>query len=250
LPFPTFPPSAQNKSAHYPETDIHASVYIYLRTALEDHFRDSPDVYISGSRLLYYEQDNPSASVAPDLFVIRGVVQDKRCAYEGKAPDVIIEITARSTWLEDVGRKRAIYAELGVAEYFIYDPLCEYLKPPLQGYHLANCDYAPIVADAQGRFHSEVLDLDLQIVNGELRLLDPHTGKFLLTPLEAQEAARQAQSAMLQTEDLYRQVQELAHQVREELRAEAVARQAADQRAAQAEAEVERLRAELKSRGK
>lgn len=194
--YPSFPSPlspAQSKSACYPETETHASAYICLRTALEDHFRDSPDVYVSGNRLLYYEQDNPSASVAPDLFVIKGVPQDQRRAYEGKGPDVVIEITSRARWLEDAWLRRAIYAELEVAEYFLYDPLDEYLKPPLQGYRLADRNYVPIASDAQGRFHSEVLNLDLQIINDELRLFDPRTGKFLLTPREAQEAARQAQ---------------------------------------------------------
>ena len=47
---------------------------------------------------------------------------------------MVFEITSRGTRLEDLGTKRALYAMLGVREYFLYDPLGEYLQPPLQGY--------------------------------------------------------------------------------------------------------------------
>ncbi|MBI5303285.1 MAG: Uma2 family endonuclease [Chloroflexi bacterium] len=197
------------------ETDFHAQVLIYLRTALEYYFRNEPNVYVSGNLMLYYEEGNPAASISPDVFVVKGINKKLRRTYklweEGKAPDVAIEITSRSTRLEDLGNKRALYAELGVTEYFIHDPYQEYLKPPLQGYRLEQNNYAPITPDTQAKLHSTILGLALQIIEGDLRLFDPRTGELLKTPLEAQEAAEE----------------------------EAAARQAAD-------AEVERLRAELK----
>ncbi len=197
------------------ETDLHAHVLIYLLTALEYYFRNDPNVYVSGNLMLYYEEGNPSASVSPDVFVVKGIHKQARRVYklweEGKAPDIAIELTSRSTRLEDLGNKRALYAELGVAEYFIYDPHQEYLKPPLQGFRLEEGNYAPIAPDVQGRLRSDTLGLDLQIVEDDLRLFDPRADNFLLTPLEAQQVARR----------------------------EATARQAA-------EAEVGRLRAELK----
>lgn len=141
--------------------------------------------------MLYYEEGEPSACVSPDVFVVRGVSKQERRVYkvweEGTAPDVVIELTSRSTRLEDLGNKRALYAELGIAEYFIYDPNQEYLKPPLQGYRFAQNDYAPIAPDAEGKFHSAILDLDLQIVNDDLRLFNPRIGEYLLTPREQQD---------------------------------------------------------------
>ncbi len=122
------------------ETDLHAQCLIYLRTALDYYFRKDPNVYVSGNLMLYYEEGNPSASVSPDVFVVKGVSKKERRVYklweEGKSPDVVVELTSRSTRLEDLGNKRALYAEFGVAEYFIYDPHQEYLKPPLQGHRL------------------------------------------------------------------------------------------------------------------
>ena len=66
------------KAIHYPETDakpmaetdVHIEVLIYLREALRDHFRDDPRVYVAGKMLFYYEEGNPTACVAPDVFVV------------------------------------------------------------------------------------------------------------------------------------------------------------------------------------
>ncbi len=172
------------------ETDKHRREMTAIIEALIAYFNDAPNVYVSGNLMLYYEEGNPSASISPDVFVVKGISKKERRVYklweEGKSPDVIIELTSRSTRLEDLGNKRALYAELGVAEYFIYDPHQEYLKPPLQGYRLERDAYAPIAVDAQGRLPSVALGLDLQIVEGDLRLFDPRTNNFLLTPLEAQ----------------------------------------------------------------
>ncbi len=194
----TISPSQTQTKIVYPETDgkpmtetdLHARVLIYLRTALDYYFRSDPNVYVSGNLVLYYEEGNPSASVSPDVFVAKDISKKERRVYklweEGKAPDIAIELTSRSTRLDDLGTKRTLYAEFGIAEYFIYDPHHEYLKPPLQGFRLEKENYVAIAADAQGKLHSAILGLDLQIVEGDLRLLDPRTNNFLLTPLEAQ----------------------------------------------------------------
>jgi Uma2 family endonuclease len=227
----------QPKIVHYPETDgkpmaetdKHRREMNATIEALTDYFRNTPNVYVAGNLLLYYEEGNPSASVAPDVFVVKGVPKGDRRTYklweEGKAPNVVIEITSRSTRSEDVGVKRGIYAMLGVTEYFLYDPLEEYLEPALQGFRLIDGGYVRITPDVPGELHSRVLGLDVQIVDDELRLFDPHTGKVLLTPTEAQEAARIEAAAR--------------HAAEAKVQAEATARRAA-------EAEADRLRAELK----
>ena len=48
-----------------------------------------------------------------------------------KAPDFVLEVVSRSTWREDVGRKRQVYERLGVPEYWQYDPTGEYLAQRL-----------------------------------------------------------------------------------------------------------------------
>jgi len=207
---------------HYPETDgkpmaetdVHIDALIYLREALKDHFREAPQVYVAGNMLLYYEEGNPAACVAPDVFVVQGVAKRERRIYrlweEGQPPAVVFEITSRGTRLEDLGTKRAVYAMLGVQEYFLYDPLGEYLRPPIQGYQLQEGEYQRLPSGGEGELTSQVLGVELRVEAGRLRVVDPTTGERLLTPAEAQ-----------------------------------AARRAAEARAAQAEVELEQLRAEL-----
>ena len=228
---------------HYPErdgkpmaeTDVHIDVLIYLREALKDYFRDEPQVYIAGNMLLYYEEGNPAACVAPDIFVVQGVSKGERLTYklweEGQPPTVIFEITSRGSRLEDLGTKRALYAMLGVQEYFLYDPLGEYLRPPLQGYRLQQGEYERVLPGDQGQLVSQALSLELRLQDGQLQIVNPATGERLLTPAEAHAARRIEAEA--------RQVEAAARQ------AEAAARQAAEARAALAEVELKRLQEEL-----
>jgi Uma2 family endonuclease len=210
------------------ETDVHIDALIYLREALKDYFRKMPQVYVAGNMLLYYEEGDPTACVAPDVFVVQGVGKHKRRTYklweEGVTPSVVFEITSRGSRLEDLGMKRALYAMLRVEEYFLYDPLGEYLEPSLQGYRLQGGDYERMCPEGDRGLISQVLGVDVRVEQGRLRVVDPATGDRLMTPAEAQEARRVAETRAVQ---------------------EAAVRQEAEARAAQAEAELERLRAEL-----
>jgi Uma2 family endonuclease len=197
------------KQLYYPETDgksmaetdVHIDVLIYLREALKDHFREAPQVYVAGNILLYYEEGNPVACVAPDVFVVQGVAKRERRTYrlweEGQPPAVVFEITSRGTRLEDLGTKRALYAMLGVQEYFLYDPLGEYLRPPLQGYRLQEGEYQRLPSGGEGELVSQVLGVELRVEAGRLRVVDLATGERLLTPAEAQ-TARRAEAAARQ----------------------------------------------------
>ncbi len=83
-----------------------------------------------------------------------------------------------------------IYAQIGVLEYFLFDPTCDYLDPPLQGNRLTEGVYHRIEADKEGGLLSEVLGLRLVIQNDELEFMHPKTGERLLTASERlQEAA-------------------------------------------------------------
>ena len=113
------------------ETDAHRREILAIIAMLEQFFAEHANVYISGNLMLYYEQGNPSAVVSSDVFVVKGVPKHERRTYrlweEKQPPAVVFEITSRSIRLEDKGNKRALYAMLGVREYFMFDPLEEYL---------------------------------------------------------------------------------------------------------------------------
>ena len=190
------------------ETHIHRACTIYAINALEACFDDRADVYVGADMLLYYEEGNPRASVAPDVFVVlgapkRGPTGDGwRDTYklweELKAPDFVLEVTSRSTRREDEGRKKKRYASLGVREYFLCDPKREYLTPPLQGYRLRDGDYEPLpvtrLSHGVPGLRSEVLGLDFRLQGEELRLHDPVIGEDFLGHTE-ETAARRAETA-------------------------------------------------------
>lgn len=196
------------------ETDVHRREIAQIIEMLTLYFHAVSDVYVSGNLMFYYEKGNPSAVVSPDVFVVKGVPARLRRTYklweEKQAPCAVFEISSRATRLEDKGNKRALYSMLGVREYFLFDPLAEYLKPPLQGFRLVGEEYAPIDQAEDDTLISQELGLRLWSEGSFLRFVDIATGQSLLRPAEIEDARR----------------------------AEATARQSAEQ-------EIERLRAEI-----
>ena len=191
------------------ENDAQLAAILYAIGVLRIRFAGRRDVYVSGDLLIYYEEGNPRASVAPDVFVVFGVEDRMRMSYkvweEGKGPDFVLEVASPGTWREDVGPKRDIYARLGVGEYWLYDPLGEHLSPVLQGYRLVGGGYErqPLLESLDGRLalHSERLGLDLWAKGGKMRFRDPVTGLDLLghreehVRAEREATARQAAEA-------------------------------------------------------
>lgn len=208
------------------ESDFQRKPLMYAVEALDLYFQARADVYVSGNLLIYYEQDNPKASVAPDVFVVFGVAKGDRYTYktweEGKGPDVVIEITSHTTRVRDEVEKPVLYRHLGVKEYFQYDPTGDYLQPALRGQWLdEDGEYHEIpasqLADGVLKLESHLLGLELRLEEGRLRLYDPAKAEYLLTHAE---------------ERMYRLSEEKA-------------RYQAETRVKSLEAELERLRARL-----
>ena len=222
------------------ETEVHGACMMYVTSALrwwfERHGRT--DVHVGSNSFLYYERGNPRAVVAPDVYVVVGAPAYLRDTYllwnEPKGPDFVLEVTSASTRRADERRKRDVYAELGVSEYFLYDPRAEYLTPPLQGWRLREGKYRalPAVTVLSNRgvaVTSEVLGLELRDEREArmVRLRDPATGEDLPTYEEA-ERAREAEA--------------------DARREEAGARRAAEARSAELEARVLALEKALAAR--
>ncbi len=247
------------------ETDVHRDLMARLIDALKWRYRDEPEVYVSGNLLLYYVEGDPRKSKAPDVFVVKGVEKRLRRIYklweEEAPPSVVIELTSKSTRREDQKGKFELYAEWGVREYFLFDPLNEYLRPPLQGYRLRRGRYEVIKADEVGRLESKELGVWLERDGTQLRLWDVALGEEVMDGSErAQAATRRAMIAesRAQFEAAARRVEAAARQAEAERAdgAEALAQieaqraAEAEARAAEAEAELAKLRAQLARRGK
>lgn len=232
------------------ESDITRHYLIYCVEAMRIFFQSRPQVYVSGNMFIYYEEGNPTKSLSPDVFVVYGVNSYERRTYkvweEGKVPAFVLEITSKTTRRKDEVEKPLLYAQLGVQEYFQYDPSGDYLNPRLKGGQLNPSlgRYEPIAStqreDGTLSMFSDVLGLELRVlppaqvdcpINGvepkhELRLFDPKTGVQLMTHIETERDRQVAVAA----QKLAEQAQQAAEQA---------------QQAAEAERETERRRAEL-----
>jgi Uma2 family endonuclease len=214
------------------ETDQHRKEMIREMEILERHFAGQR-VYVSGDLLVYYVQGDPKKFVVPDVFVVKDLEPRDRRIYrlwvERKPPDVVIEVTSKKTKKKDTISKPELYATLGIHEFFLFDPTHDYLDPPLQGHRLAGDDYERILPDEQGALLSAELGLRLQDHGGQLMFYRSDTGERLLSAEEARRAEAEARRAEA-----------------EGRRAEAEARRAEAEARRAAEAEVARLREELR----
>lgn len=177
------------------ETGIHALHILTSLGTLRSYFRHHPDVYVGANMYMYYTAGNPGDVVAPDLFVVFETRKEERRTWkiweEGKAPDFIIEFTSEATKGRDRWFKRGLYEELGVQEYFQFDPLSEYLEPPLQGYRLVNNLYRAVepekTQEGYLQLKSRLLNLYLRHENDDLRFYEVESGVKLLTQEEAED---------------------------------------------------------------
>ena len=82
------------------ETTLHRVVMSDVIGGLERRFAGTPDVWVGGNLLLYYQKGDRNKSVAPDVLLARGVGKRNRDTYllwEEKVPDLVFEITSRWT---------------------------------------------------------------------------------------------------------------------------------------------------------
>src|SRR5579885_1091385 len=156
-----------------------------------------PRVQVWGNHFVYYNPENPNDNVAPDVYVALDVNREVREAYfafaEGKFPDLIIEIISpNNTKKEMLVTKRALYARLGVREYYVHDPL-QLMRPPIQAFHRVGEDLVPAPFLPDGGIWSEVLGTELRLSGRWLRVVDPSTGGFVPTPAEQAAALQDAE---------------------------------------------------------
>lgn len=192
------PPSRGNE-IFYPEsdgepmaeTDFHAKLLTNLRLALEMFFAGREDVYVTGNIMFYYEEGEPKEFISPDVMVCFGIPKGNRTSYKtweenDVVPSVIIEVSSRGTWRKDRVEKRALYAMLGVKEYFIFNPLDLKSDFSFVALHLKNGEYEALEI-TNGQILSKVLNLELVVRDDTLRLFDPAAGELLKTTEELAE---------------------------------------------------------------
>lgn len=222
-------PKNRNGEIFYPEddgqpmaeTDTHAELLTNLRTTLKNFFSEREDVYVSGNIMFYYVEGDPTEVISPDVLVCFGIPKGDRRSYKvweenGVVPSVVIELSSRSTWSKNFGDKYFLYEQLGVKEYYIFNPLYPKNSPAFSAFRLENGEFHAVPVNG-GRVKSEILGLELVEIDKTLRLFNPETNEYLKT-----------------SEELNEQVKELAQRIGE-----------ADEENKNLKAEIERLQASL-----
>jgi hypothetical protein len=210
-------PSSQSTEVFYPSSDgeplaesyIHLCALLATLEVLRQYLLGRQATVLS-NQFLYYAQGFPRLRVAPDVMVIFNVAPGGRDNYkiwqEGQVPVVIFEMTSEGTKNQDMGFKKTLYQQLGVLEYWLFDPKGEWIKEQLQGYRLQGEVYEPITDS-----RCEPLQMRLQIEGQLIGFYREDTGEKLLIPEELAEALKQERLAREQAES---QVERLKEQLR------------------------------------
>ena len=175
-------------------------------------FGQRPDTFLSSNTILCYDPRNLNVRVAPDVYLAFGVdaqaIRPRKLYLPwevGKPPDWALEVASASTAREDTGRKREIYARIGVPEYWRFDPTTEgrYHGERMAGERLVNGEYQPIelTTEPDGilKGYSPVLELCLCWDDGWPRLYDPATDTYL-TNWRQERATHQAERDAFEAE--------------------------------------------------
>ena len=201
------------------ETSVHIDAIINAAVTLRHYLRGQRAIVLA-DQFLYYSRGYPRLRIAPDIAVIENVEPGPRDNYkiweENSIPSVIFEITSEGTKNTDEGYKRILYEQLGIPEYWQFDPKGEWIAEKLRGYRLNREQYEPI-SDSR----CQPLNLRLEVDGSLMAFYREDTGEKLLAPEELAIAYQQAEERAKQAEELARQECLRANEA--EARAEALA---------------------------
>ena len=207
-----FDPDGGDRPPDHMEQSVPIQEFLWLIHAwLEDFYR-RPDVFIDNGNFICYDPSNLNIRVAPDVYISLGVdaeaIRSRRLYLPwevGKPPDWVLEVASESTGNVDTGRKRRIYAEIGIPEYWRFDPTGgDYHGQALAGEQLVDGTYQPIELttepDGVLKGYSEALGISLCWDDGRPRFHDPTAGEYLLTASEERAEARQLREQLRRLE--------------------------------------------------
>ncbi|MDB9319770.1 MULTISPECIES: Uma2 family endonuclease [Cyanophyceae] len=214
-----------NTNIEYPSADGEpvAETYLHLYailTTLEvlKQYLAGRQATVLANQFLYYAQGFPKLRIAPDVMVIFDVQPGGRDNYkvweEGQVPQVVFEMTSKGTQKQDQEQKKLLYEQLGILEYWLFDPKGEWVNEKLQGYRLQDEIYQPITDSL-----SQPLGLRLEVEGELLRFYRLDTGDKLLIPTELAKLAEQERQRAEQERQRAERERQRAERLAKHLRA-------------------------------
>jgi Uma2 family endonuclease len=188
------------------ETELHRNEIVYLIEAFSQRFEEEADVYVGGDLFFYYREGNPRESICPDVMVVWGVPKlPMRRTFqlweEGEVPCLIVEVSSSSTQGHDFEGKKRLYEQLGIEEYFLYDPLA-LRDPQLQGFRLTDdAVYETVDPEPDGSLASHTTGVTLRLEGELVRAVETTTGRLFPRIPEMRKIAAQEREARLALED-------------------------------------------------
>ncbi|HLH61386.1 MAG TPA: Uma2 family endonuclease [Ktedonobacteraceae bacterium] len=161
------------------EATQHHAAAVHLEEVLKWLFHEQPcAVYVNLN--FYVTDDENEYPIVPDVAVIKGVPYREEISWRigvtGPAPQVVFEVASDKTWKRDREEKPAVYAQIGVLEYYAFDPF----EPPLplsrrKGQRLFGWHYDA----ATGRMQRVSPEIDGRLWSPQLNSWLKPDGKYL-----------------------------------------------------------------------
>ena len=186
-----FNPDEKHRTEDAMDQNLEIAELLGIFRARFTDFNQRPDVFLDNETYICYDPSNLNVRVAPDIYLAFGVDAEAirpRKLYlpweVGKPPDFALEVASASTAAVDVNRKPQIYAAVGIAEYWRFDPTGGANHgAPMGGGLLDSGAYRPVelTTEPDGilKGYSPVLELSLCWDGGWPRLYNPAAGTYL-----------------------------------------------------------------------
>ncbi|MFX0140685.1 MAG: Uma2 family endonuclease [Candidatus Hodarchaeota archaeon] len=135
-----------------PSSNSHEDLFGFLYFILRGYVRKKKIGIFRGSRTLIRFSEYSGAE--PDLLFVSNANRHMvKSQYIDGPPDMIIEIVSTSTRHLDRGKKKKLYAQFGVKEYWLIDPY----RQTAEFFYNHQGNWMPLLVDENGIFHSKVL---------------------------------------------------------------------------------------------
>ena len=134
------------------------------------------------------KQSGEEYSPRPDVMVLPHPIDKSRSSVhvsEIQTPLFITEVASESTLVQDLVDKAYVYAQVGVPEYVVFDPVGALLKGPIRAWRLDSSAppqaevrastpslYTAWLPDEQGRLYSAALDIAIEVAQPLLGVRD------------------------------------------------------------------------------